>query len=118
MATSKYMMCYAQTIESDNLRLLVHRRFEDVRDQMCDSPRPQWQGCNDYIVDIKELKVEYETIELKVGGTAKYRQETVGRSISFNSDWNFVECIRMIAEKYDDFDTVVNAARVLLQKAE
>ncbi len=116
--TSKWNMVYGWTIETDQLRLIVHRLYTDTRDQMCDDPRPQWEGLDEYQVTITELEVEYELVELKSGGSAKYRHEETKREITFNGDIRFVDQMRVIAARYNDFDDVVKAARVLITSKE
>ncbi len=107
-------MVYPWTIESDNIRLVVHRRYDDVKDQMSDDHRPEWEGRNEYKVEITMLEVEYELIEAPSGGFFKYRHEDVLRYTSYTGDINFVDCIRMITEKYDNYTTVIQVANILL----
>ena len=110
---STWRTIYPCTIESDNLRLIVRRRYDDVKDQMSDDPRPEWEGSNTYKVEIVMLDVEYELIETPSGGFFKYRHEDVLRYASYTGDINFVDCIRMIAEKYDNYTTVTQVAEIL-----
>lgn len=110
---SRWNMVYPWTIESDNLRLIVYRLYEDIRDTMSDNLRPEWEGRDEYLVEVTKLNVEYELIELRDGGFMKYRHEDVDRSLRFQGDINFVDCIRMIAEKYDDFSKVSKIAEIL-----
>lgn len=110
---SRWRMCYGWSVESDNIRLTVYRRYDDVKDQMSDDPCPEWEGQDDYKVEITELDVEYELIELPRGGFTKYRHETQGEVLTFNGNIDFVDCIRLVAEKYDNFYIVSKVASTL-----
>ena len=54
MANSTYFPQYKAQIETEGLAVIFYRLYEDTRDPMCDSIRPDWSPVDDFRITIKK----------------------------------------------------------------
>lgn len=116
----KYFHQYQADIYTDNLAFTIERLFEDVKDSMSDDPRPEWSPLDDFYISVSKIATTYDDYTSVVGFTSvavERRYQKVVKEMAFHVyDKDEANNIWKIAKKYDDFDTVVKSARVLIKK--
>ena len=112
-----YIEDYSMYIETDNIQMTFRKECYDARDIMSDSYRPDWMPTGEYYIHIFEVLTDEEIEELLGGVIATVKHYRSGRELAFRGDKKFAEDVHYIATKYDNFDTIVNAARVLMPQA-
>ena len=113
---NRYFIDFNKSFQSDNLNVTVQYEVEDTRDVMDDTFTPVWECTGEYYIQIQEV---FTTIEKDVSGSVAYccKHTDIGRELAFRGDKKFIESLLYVAHRYDSFDTVVNAARVLMPQA-
>jgi len=116
----KYFHQYHADIYTDNLNFTVDRLFEDIKNKMSDDPRPDWSPVDEFCISVSKISTTYDNYTSMIGSTpvvVERKNQEVVKEMSFHVyDKNEANNIWKIAKKYDDFDTVVKSARVLIKK--
>lgn len=113
---NRYFIDFNKSFKSDNLNVTVQYEVEDTRDVMDDTFTPVWERTGEYYIQVQEV---FTFIETEAYGLATFscKHTDLGRELAFRGDEKFLESLLYIAHRYDSFDTVVNAARVLMPQA-
>lgn len=113
---NRYFIDYNKSFKSDNLSITVEYEVEDTRDVMNDTYTPVWGRTGEYYIQVQEI---FTVITTEDYGYASFSSKHTdpGRELAFRGDEKFMESLLYIAHHYDNFDTVVNAARVLMPQA-
>lgn len=94
------------------------RLFEDIRDEMSDVPKPDWEGIDEFHICCKKIHTTYEPgeqvddsmPEFPVTYTWVKETRDIVKELDFDCDKKTANMIWKLAKKYDSFETCVQAA--------
>lgn len=113
-----YFVCPDLLVSTNNLRICFKRLFKDSRDIMSDSIQPQWEAQDSFYVDVYEILTEVHTnvVQDSFGSyIITSTQQKTGRELAFYGNKKFADAISYVAKHHDNFESVVQAAMVLLE---
>lgn len=102
-----YFPQYHAFIDTDTLRVRFHRLFTDARDAMCDSPKPQWEALDEFVIDLCDVRTTHFSETLEDGSVMTWSDVTQvdGFTIRTNSK-QVANYIWYLAKHGTDFETL------------
>ena len=99
----KYFNQYDAYIQTDNIEVNFQRLFEDVKDEMSDDPRPEWEARDEFYVTVRKIETSFTSEKSEVC-TVLFKNRKVVKELSFFCDKNTANMIWKLAKKYDNFE--------------
>lgn len=102
-----YFPQYHAFIDTDTLRVRFHRLFTDARDAMCDSPKPQWEALDQFLIVVCEVVTTRFRDTLEDGSVLTRNDVTQVDELTIETNSKQVaNYIWYLAKHGTDFDTI------------
>lgn len=106
----RYFRLWEADIHTDNIIVIFHRLYRDVKDEMSDDPRPVWVAADDFDIRIRKIRTEDRTY--KVSGTdatvTRRKSKTTRKEVASTEDIQLARLIWKTAKRTDSYEAVRN----------
>ena len=107
MAADTYRVQYNATINTDDICVIFHRLFTDVRDVMSDCLKPDWMPLDKFIITLTKQKTTYHRERLTCGTMEWTSVEVLDKYEIRTDSKQAANYIWYLAKNGIAFDTIV-----------